>query len=157
MNILVVSRTNAARSILLEALINDLGWGRLYAFSGGSHPAEDVHPEIIRLMEAEDLDTQAAEPKTWDRFTADDAPFMDLVITLSGVNPNVPPTPKWPGDPIEAKWVMEDPLSAEDVTAACAKTLDSLKRRANALLDLPIENMDKVELTATLKRVGKMG
>jgi arsenate reductase len=51
MNILVLCTGNSARSILLEALLNKMGEGRIKAYSAGSQPAGKVHPQSINLLQ----------------------------------------------------------------------------------------------------------
>jgi len=157
MNILVLCTGNSARSILLEHILNNAAPGRVRAFSAGSQPAGRVHPQSLTLLNRLDYDTTAARSKSWDEFAADDAPMMDLVITVCGSAANET-CPMWPGAPMRAHWGVEDPAAAPeaDWETAFQTAYDILNRRALAFLDQPVETMEAGALRAHLKRVGTL-
>lgn len=157
MNILVLCTGNSARSILLEAILNTEGAGRVRAWSAGSQPAGRVHPQSLKLLAEMGHDTSGARSKSWDEFAAKDAPEMDMVITVCG-SAAEETCPVWPGAPLRAHWGVEDPAAAAeaDWDAAFRTAYDILGRRARALLDLPIETLSAPELSAHLKRIGDL-
>ncbi|MDA7963821.1 arsenate reductase ArsC [Ruegeria sp.] len=155
MNILVLCTGNSARSILLESIFNHTGNGRVRAFSAGSNPTGKVHPQSLTLLGSLGHDLTGARSKSWDEFAAEDAPEMDMVITVCG-SAAEETCPVWPGAPIRAHWGVEDPAAASepDWDAAFRTAYDILNRRAAALLELPIETLTNAELTAQLNRIG---
>ena len=52
MNILYICTHNRCRSILSEAITNQLAEGRLKAHSAGSQPAGAVHPLSLQYLRA---------------------------------------------------------------------------------------------------------
>ncbi len=157
MNILVLCTGNSARSILLESILNQAGQGRVRAFSAGSQPAGAVHPQSLRLLGELGYDTSEARSKSWDEFAADDAPEMDIVITVCGSAAGET-CPMWPGAPLRAHWGVEDPAAApeQDWDDAFRTAYGQLHKRAATLLDMPIESMDTGTLQATLNRIGTL-
>ena len=154
MNILVLCTGNSARSILLEAILNDRASGRVTAYSAGSHPTGEIEPQALPLLAENDIDTRDLRSKSWDEFAGDDAPEMDLVITLCAETAGET-CPVWPGAPVRAHWGLPDPATGGD--AAYGAAYATLDRRASALLKHGIEIMDAGELKATLNRIAKQG
>ncbi len=157
MNILVLCTGNSARSILLESIFNTEGAGRVRAFSAGSQPSGKVHPQSLILLGNEGHDTSNARSKSWDEFGVEDAPQMDMVITVCG-SAAEETCPIWPGAPVRAHWGVEDPAAASEPEweAAFRTAYDILGTRAAALLDLPIETMNQTELSMQLKLIGAL-
>lgn len=157
MNILVLCTGNSARSILLESIMTHRSGGRVTAFSAGSKPAGRVHPQAVRLLDANDYPTDQLRSKSWDEFGADGAPKMDVVITVCG-SATAQECPYWPGAPIRVHWGVEDPAAAAepDWDAAFTTAYDQLHRRGMAFLALDIAHMPQATLTKELTQIGTL-
>ncbi|MBU2982372.1 arsenate reductase ArsC [Lentibacter algarum] len=147
MNILVLCTGNSARSILLEAILTAQSGGAVTAYSAGSQPAGKVHPQSLKLLAREGYDVSGARSKSWDEFALPDAPKMDAVITVCG-SAAEETCPMWPGVPLRTHWGVEDPAAAlePDWEEAFASAYATLKRRAEAFLEGPIETMSAEQL-----------
>ena len=152
MNILILCTGNSARSILGEVLINELGGGKLRAFSAGSHPAGQVNPGAIDKLLREGHSVVGLESKSWDRFSGDDAPRIDLVITVCD-NAAGESCPLWNGAPVTVHWGIPDPAVDGDFDRA----YDRLRRRIEAMLALPLQEMNAAELATALGQVHRSG
>ncbi|WP_027258862.1 arsenate reductase ArsC [Leisingera aquimarina] len=157
MNILVLCTGNSARSILLESIFNTLGTGRIHAFSAGSNPTGKVHPQSLELLKELGHGTAGARSKSWDEFAAEDAPEMDMVITVCASAAGET-CPIWPGAPVRAHWGVADPAAAgqPDWDTAFRAAYATLEKRAKALLEFPFESMNATELSQQLKRIGEI-
>jgi protein-tyrosine-phosphatase len=67
-NVLFLCTGNSARSILTEAILNKLGAGQFRAFSAGSQPKGQVHPEAMRLLASLGHHTEGLRSKSWNEF-----------------------------------------------------------------------------------------
>jgi protein-tyrosine-phosphatase len=152
MNILALCTGNSARSILLEALLNARGAGRVRAVSAGSHPAGAVHPQALAALAAAGLPVAGLRSKSWDEFAAPGAPAVDAVITVCDAAAAAP-CPFWPGAPVRAHWGLPDPAAAppEAQPAAFAATLAALDARVVDFLAALPENPDRAALAAALR------
>src|SRR3546814_3711408 len=100
-NVLFLCTGNSARSILAEALLNRDGEGRFRAFSAGSFPKGDVHPQALSLLDELGFDTAGLRSKSWDEFSQPGAPRFDFIFTVCD-NAAGETCPIWPGKPMSA-------------------------------------------------------
>lgn len=139
-NVLFVCTGNSARSILAEAVANHMGGGRLKAYSAGSQPTGQVHPDALDLLRGIGLPVEGLRSKSWHEFAAADAPTMDLIITVCDRAAGEP-CPIWPGHPETAHWTVPDPSqvagSHDERRAAFKEALHILQNRITLLLSLP--------------------
>lgn len=158
-NVLVLCTGNSARSILGEAIFAQVGSGRIAAFSAGSKPKGVPHPGALRLLARKGIDTAPFRSKSWNEFTGPGAPHIDLAITVCG-NAAGEACPVFPGTPLRAHWGLPDPAdvsgSEAEVDAAFEQTWRWLTMRVEALLALPFEAMDRIDLQARLGEIGRM-
>lgn len=157
-NVLFLCTHNSARSILAEALLNQLGAGRFRGFSAGSHPGAGPNPLALKVLEAEGLPTEGLSSKTWDVFAEPGAPTMDLVFTVCD-DAAGEACPAWPGQPITAHWGIEDPsrVAGTDIQreAAFVTALRFLRNRISTLVALPIGSLDALTLTSRVREIGQ--
>lgn len=157
--VLVLCTGNSARSILGEALFNHLGEGTVRAFSAGSKPKGVPHPGALRLLARRGIDTSAFRSKSWDEFTAPDAPAIDLAITVCG-NAAGEACPVFLGSPLKAHWGLPDPADATgteaEVDAAFEETWRLLEMRVRAFFALDRVAMDKAAMQRALADIGAM-
>ena len=157
MNVLFLCTGNSARSILAEAYLNAAGGGRFTGYSAGSHPAGQVNPLAIELLEKNRLPTSGLRSKSWDEFARDAAPRLDFVFTVCD-NAAGEVCPVWPGQPITAHWGVADPAavvgSVADKRKAFLRAFSELSTRINLLLALPVEKLDRLTLKRRLDEIG---
>ena len=157
LNILILCTGNSARSILGECLINRLGEGRARADSAGSHPKESPHPLAIALLRESGFDVSKLRSKSWDEFATPDAARIDLVITVCD-SAAAETCPIWPGHPLRIHWGLPDPAAATGSQAerrsAFERAYRALEQRVQALLALPLEELEGEALERALVEIG---
>ncbi len=107
--ILVLCTGNSCRSVMAEALINQLGKGRYRALSAGSFPAGYVHPKSIATLQRHGIDPGQPRSKSWDELENES---IDLVITVCDQAANET-CPVFLGDIKKLHWSTPDPAKAE--------------------------------------------
>ena len=157
-NVLFLCTGNSARSILAEAILEKDGAGRFRAFSAGSFPKGQVHPEALRLLDELGYPTGGFRSKSWDEFAAQGAPPLDFVFTVCD-NAAGETCPVWPGQPMTAHWGIEDPAAAdrEDRAQAFRNAYYALQRRIGLFLALPLQSIDELSLQTKLREIGRTG
>ena len=134
--VLVLCTGNSCRSIMAEALINDLGYGRYRAWSAGSHPAGYVHAKAVFTLKRHGIDPGQPHSKSWNEF-ADQS--FDLVITVCDQAAGES-CPLFPGKPKKLHWSTPDPAKGVGSDAEIQTAFDSafrmLRQRVEDLVKL---------------------
>lgn len=154
-NVLVLCTGNSARSILGEMLFNHLGRGRIKAYSAGSKPGGVVNPVAIETLQRHGVPCEGARSKSWDEFAVPSAPSFDFIFTVCG-NAAQETCPVWPGHPTTAHWGIPDPAHIEPLAArreAFEEAYQSLRKRIEAFLALPLETMTPQESALAARRI----
>jgi arsenate reductase (thioredoxin) len=158
-NVLFLCTGNSARSILAEAILQDIGKGRFRAFSAGSHPAGKVNPFALELLLQQNFGTAGLRSKSWDEFAAAGAPHLDFVFTVCD-NAAGEVCPVWPGKPVTAHWGIADPAavtgSDEDQRKAFAAAFKLLRRRISLFASLPLAKLDARAIRREVNQIGRL-
>lgn len=153
-NVLFLCTGNSARSILSEALLNDLGHDtpsgrRFLGWSAGSHPSGVPHPDGLAELEKRGHRTEFYRSKSWDEFAQDGAPEMHIVVTVCD-NAAGEVCPVFPGGHIRVHWPAPDPAHVEPLQArqkAFADVYDLCRGRIEALVAMSDDALaDKAQL-----------
>jgi len=157
-NVLFLCTGNSARSILAEALLNILGKGRFRAFSAGSHPAGQVNPLALELLEKSHITSAELRSKGWDEFAQPGSPRLDFVITVCDRAAGEV-CPVWPGQPMTAHWGIPDPAAvagSDDVKRhAFVEAMTRMQRRISVFISLPFASLDRIKLQQAVRDIGK--
>ncbi len=157
-NVLFLCTGNSARSIMAEAIMNRKGAPNFTAYSAGSHPSGAVRPEAIHQIEKAGLSSAHARSKSWDEFSAHDAPHFHFVFTVCDNAANEV-CPLWPGQPMTAHWGIPDPAAAQgtpaEIERAFAAAFAVLERRINLFLCLPLAMLETVSIQREIDNIGK--
>jgi arsenate reductase (thioredoxin) len=158
LKLLVLCTGNSARSILGEAIANRDGQGRIAAWSAGSFPKGQVHPQALALLARLGYPTEGLRSKSWDEFIGEDAPVFDVVITVCD-NAAGETCPVWLGHPVRVHWGIPDPAAAAGDETAVARAFEQaylvLKGRIDRISLLPLETLDPSSLKRALDEIGR--
>jgi arsenate reductase (thioredoxin) len=157
-NVLFLCTGNSARSIIAEAILNGVGAGKFRAYSAGSQPKGQVHPETIRLLQSLGYDTSGFRSKSWQEFAKPGAPPLDFVFTVCD-NAAGETCPIWPGQPMTAHWGVPDPAEAAgtevEIALAFKDAYRMLNQRIGIFTSLPLRSLDSLTLKNKLKEIGR--
>lgn len=149
--ILVLCTGNSARSQIAEALLATKGHGRIEATSAGSRPAARVNPLAIEVLREHGIIWGGRRPQSIDDLRG--ASF-DLVITVCDNARDA--CPYYPGAAAQVHWGLPDPAEAADpdeARRAFRSTYDALAVRIDALLALPLEQLDAAALRDAVQSI----
>jgi arsenate reductase (thioredoxin) len=156
-DVLFLCTGNSARSIMAEAILNKTGTDKFRAYSAGSQPKGQVHPEALRLLQSLDHDTSGFRSKSWDEFAKPGAPAFDFVFTVCD-SAAAETCPVWPSQPMTTHWGVPDPAAAKgtpaEIALAFKDTYRMLNQRIAVFTALPLRSLDRLTLRSKLKEVG---
>jgi protein-tyrosine-phosphatase len=159
-NILFLCTGNSARSILAEAIANNLSTGsaRFHAYSAGSMPKTHPHAMALELLRKNHISTEGLRSKSWDEFEKPGAPTLDFVFTVCD-QAAAEPCPLWPGQPMTAHWGVPDPAAVQgtddEKRRAFFEAFVALRRRIELFANLPIGSLDRLALQARVREIGR--
>lgn len=157
-NVLFLCTGNSARSILAEAFLNYRGTDKFRAFSAGSHPAGEVNPLVLELLENCDIPVTGLRSKSWEEFAAPGAPKLDFVFTVCDKAAGEV-CPVWPGQPVTAHWGVPDPACVQGTRVeqmrAVQEAFRILERRISLFMSLPIGGLGHLSLRERVREIGR--
>ncbi len=128
LNVLVLCTGNSCRSIMAEALINDLARSRYRAWSAGSVPTGYVHPKSIETLQRHGIDPGQPRSKSWNECAEQS---FDLVITVCDQAAGET-CPLFPGSPKKLHWSTPDPAKVTGSDSERDKVFDRIFLRLRA-------------------------
>jgi arsenate reductase len=157
-NVLFLCTGNSARSVMAESILNQMGKGRFRAFNAGSHPTGRINPFTMEQLGKQGHAVDRLSSKSWDVFEKPEAPRMDMIITVCD-NAAGEVCPVWPGKPVTAHWGFEDPAAFDGPPDAKRAKFHAIyleiAARVRLLVNLPLEQLDRLALEGQLRSIGK--
>ena len=138
MNVLFLCTGNSARSILGEVIFNEVFGDYGQGYSAGSKPVGQVNVTALKVLEAYGHTTENLSSKNVDSFSNDNAPQIDVVISVCDSAANDCPVWLGPGTPERLHWPLPDPAAVEDEEEkhkAFEDTYDALKQKLEEWLN----------------------
>jgi protein-tyrosine-phosphatase len=144
---------------MAEAILNKLGAGKFRAYSAGSQPKGQIHPETVRLLQGLGYDTSGFRSKSWNEFAKPGAPSLGFAFTVCD-NAAGETCPVWPGQPMTAHWGIPDPAeatgNAAEVALAFKDAYRMLHQRIGIFTALPLRSLDSLTLQSKLREIARM-
>lgn len=154
MKLLFICTHNRCRSILSEAIVNHLAEGRLIARSAGSQPAGVVHPLSLKYLAEAQIETSNLKSQSWDEFEKFEP---DMVVTVCD-SAAKETCPVWFGKTLKVHWGLSDPSKLDgcedEIADAFRQTIAEITNRTNALLKLPLAELDQNQLQGEMEKLG---
>ena len=156
--VLFVGHTNAATSILAEAILRHRACGRVLAGSAGERAAEEVSPHTLACLRAHQIPTTGLRCKPWGEFFGLHRPPVRALIALCetyalGANWNLGGVRT-----VKALWPTPDPESSGQdeagIRLAFEAVFATLDARIQELLALPLQTLPDEALSQGLARIG---
>jgi arsenate reductase len=157
MNVLFLCTGNSCRSIMAEAIFNQLAPAGWKAMSAGSKSTGQVNPRSLALLAREGISTDGLHSKPWDNLPL----TPDVVITVCSSAAGET-CPAYLGPVLRTHWGLEDPAHATgtdaEIDAAFMTAYRILRARMEAFFALPSAELknDPARLKAELDRIGAL-
>lgn len=137
MNVLFICTHNRCRSILCEAIANQLAGSTagpgIDARSAGSEPVGEVHPSTLAALQRAGYGVTGLVSERWD---VHESFAPDLIVTVCDSAASEA-CPAWFGHGVKVHWGLADPSkmegSQEEIDKAFAFTIATIEERVYAL------------------------
>jgi arsenate reductase len=154
-NVLFLCTGNSCRSLISEAVFNQLAPSGWHAISAGSQPTGKLNERALALLASKGIPTEGYYSKSWDKLPV----TPDIVVTVCASAAGET-CPAYLGPVLRTHWGVEDPShvvgTEEEITAAFEKAYAILRARIEAFLALPLDELkgDRAKLKTELDRIG---
>lgn len=153
MKILFICTHNRCRSILSEAIVNQLAGQEIEARSAGSQPAGEVHPLTLQYLKAAGYATEGLSSQSWDDFEQFNP---DVVVTVCDSAAGEA-CPVYFGKTLKVHWGLNDPSKITDEQAqadAFGQVISEIESRAQALKRIAAAKLNGDALRVALNKIG---
>jgi len=134
--VLVLCTGNSCRSVMAEALFNQLGKGSIEAVSAGSNPAGYIHPKSIETLKRHGIDPGNPRSKSWNEFAGQS---FDLVVTVCDAAA-AESCPAFIGPVKKLHWSTPDPAKATGTDTQIEAAFDEAFNMLKEWVDEYLEN-----------------
>ena len=156
MKVLFLCTANSCRSILSEALFNHLAPAGMRAYSAGSQPKGEVHPQALEALRRAGISTEGLNSKGTE-VHAELAP--ELVITVCDKAAG-DACPVFFGPALKEHWGLADPSelvgTPAQIDAAFDATVAIIQARLNAFFAALPTTLNREALRAELRRIASL-
>lgn len=161
MKVLFICTHNRCRSILCEAIANQLNGsdeeGQVVAKSAGSEPAGEVHPSTLIALQRAGYSVDGLVSESWD---VHEGFAPDLIITVCDSAASEA-CPLWFGRGVKVHWGLADPSklegSQQDIEKAFAFTIMTVEERVRALQRVAQLGVTGDALIQAMESIGAKG
>jgi arsenate reductase (thioredoxin) len=154
MKILYICTHNRCRSILSEAITNQIAGDEIEAKSAGSQPAGEVHPLSLKYLAQTGYAINDLKSQSWDDFE-DFQP--DVVVTVCDSAAGEA-CPLYLGNSLKVHWGLSDPSKIEgdetQIEQAFLACIDEIAQRVQKLKCIAAQNLNKGALKQALAEIG---
>lgn len=154
MKILYICTHNRCRSILSEAISNQLAGDVIEAKSAGSQPAGVVHPLSLKYLVKTGHSIEGLHSQSWDDFE-DFQPDIVITVCDSAAGETCP---VYFGASLKVHWGLSDPskIDGDDaqLEAAFLSCIEEISSRAMKLKVIAEKGLDRVSLKRALAELG---
>ncbi|WP_370205809.1 helix-turn-helix domain-containing protein [Pararhodobacter marinus] len=147
-NVLFIGAGNAGPTLMAEALLRERAGEAVEVFSAGLEAQPGGEAATLEFLAGRGQEVGLLWAKPLSTWTGDDAPAMDVVITLG--DRAASRAPDWPGGPHRAAWRLAPDTAPETLS-------DDLAARIGALADLPFAAGHPRVVQAGLDRLAEPG
>lgn len=154
MKILYICTHNRCRSILSEAITNNLASDVITAKSAGSQPVGEVHPLSIKYLNQVGFGTDGLQSQSWNDFESFNP---DVVVTVCDSAAGET-CPLYFSDATTVHWGLSDPSKVagdeSDIENAFLACIAQITERVDKLKLVASQHLTKQELKLALAALG---
>lgn len=152
--VLFICPGDASRSVLAEALMNELSHGRFRACSAPVRPTDRLHRLAFETLKHFKIPSNGLQGTGWTVLTRPEQARFDFVLTVCDCAAGEV-CPVWPQQPETARWNVPDPacgaVARDSLERAFIDTAIALRRRIQHMLTLRDEDLSALAIDRRLR------